>query len=327
MDQQGRHFNPHHHHTWNNNHNHSHTTPRQHSPDNSPSNSGGSKKTRGRKVKKSESESGISKLLKTLRKDSSGKKAAAAAEKERERGREPSASSTLDRGFGQPRRGSLDRSPTRKRNSSPDRRRAKSMDRRAERLPRDHTPERDVDDGGFLSHAATPERPYYDRRLHREPPTPGRVFREAATPERPNNRDALSLSRGRTPERGLKNGNLLRDSSSERESRDGRYGVNGTPERQYRMERDSSPDSSYSREDVNYAAAPRLNDYYSMMKNNAGKNNIAYNNAGHNNAGHNSAGHNNAGQNNVGHNNTVGRSQLPEPKRRLYKESPKDLSI
>ncbi|XP_062315119.1 membrane-associated guanylate kinase, WW and PDZ domain-containing protein 1-like isoform X5 [Osmerus eperlanus] len=312
MDQQSRHFTPHHHHTWNNNHSHSHTTPRQHSPDNSPSNSGGSKKTRGRKVKKSESESGISKLLKTLRKDSSGKKAAAAAEKERERGRELSASSTLDHRFGRPRRGSLDRSPTRKRNSSPDRRRAKSMDRRAERAQRDRTPERDCDDGGFLSHAATPERPYHERRLLREPPTPGRVFREAATPERPNNGDALSLSRGRTPERSLKNGNLLRDSSSERESRDGRYGVNGTPERQYRMERDSSPDSSYSREDVNYAAAPRLKDYYSMMKNNAGQNN---------------AGQNNAAYNNAAHNNAVGPNQLPEPKRRLYKESPKDLSI
>uniref|UniRef100_A0A8C4ZM17 Membrane-associated guanylate kinase, WW and PDZ domain-containing protein 1 n=1 Tax=Gadus morhua TaxID=8049 RepID=A0A8C4ZM17_GADMO len=141
MDYEGRQFPPHHHHTWNNN-NHSKSTPRQPSPDNQ--SSGGGKKGRGRKVKKSESESGISKLLKTLRKDSSGKKAA-----EKERGRERatshSSSSTLDPRTAQPqRRGSLDRSPTRKRNSSPDRRRAKSMDRRAERAPpRDRTPERE----------------------------------------------------------------------------------------------------------------------------------------------------------------------------------------
>lgn len=301
-DYQGRQFNPHHHHTWNNNH--SQSTPRQQSPDNS----SGNKKGRGRKVKKSESESGISKLLKTLRKDSSGKKAAAA---EKLRGRElSSSSSTLDGRFGRQRRGSLDRSPTRKRNSSPDRRRAKSMDRRAERAHRDHTPEREYDDGGFLT--VTPERKYYERRLLKDSQTPGRV-REATTPERTNkNGDSLSLSRGRTPDRAMNNGSLLRDSSSER--REERYRLNGTPERRYRMERDSSPDSNYSREELNYAAAPRLKDYYSIMKNNAAHNNAAYNNTGHNNAGH---------------INAVGRSpnQLPEPKRRLYKESPKDLSI
>ncbi|XP_041702677.1 membrane-associated guanylate kinase, WW and PDZ domain-containing protein 1-like isoform X4 [Coregonus clupeaformis] len=322
MEHQGRHFNPHHHHTWNNNH--SHTTPSQHYPEIS---GGNNKKSRGRKVKKSESESGISKLLKTLRKDSSGKKAAAAAA-EKEREWELSAStSTLDRSYGRPRRVSLDRSPTRKQNASPDRRRAKSMDRRAERTHRDRTPEREYNDRGFLSHAATPERPLYDRRLLREPQTPGRAYMEATTPERPNKgASSLSLSRGRTPDRGsLKNGNLLRDSSAE--TREERYGMNGTPERRYRSERDSSPDSSYSREELNY---------YSTLKNNASTHNHAgYNNAGHRNnaaAGHsNAVGPNNAvGHNNtVGHNNAVGRApnQFPEPKRRLYKESPKDLSI
>ncbi|KAM3871764.1 LOW QUALITY PROTEIN: membrane-associated guanylate kinase, WW and PDZ domain-containing protein 1-like [Diretmus argenteus] len=301
MDYQGRQFNPHHHHTWNNNH--SQSTPRQQSPDNSNSSSNGNKKSRGRKVKKSESESGISKLLKTLRKDSSGKKTAAA---EKMRGRElSSSSSTLDRRFGQQRRGSLDRSPTRKCNSSPDRRRAKSMDRRAERAHRDRTPERECDDGGFLT--VTPERKFYERRLLKDSQMPGQVS-EATTPERTNNNgDSMSLSRGRTPDRAMNNGSLLRDSSSEKKEE--RYRMNGTPERRYRMERDSSPDSNYSREELNYAAAPRLKDYYSMMKNNAVHNHAAYNNAGHNNA--------------------VGRSpnQLPEPKRRLYKESPKDLSI
>ncbi|CDQ75079.1 unnamed protein product, partial [Oncorhynchus mykiss] len=263
---------------------------------------------------KSDSESGISKLLKTLRKDSSGKKAAtAAAEKDRERS---ASSSTLDQRYGRSRRGSLDRSPTRKRNTSPDRRRAKSMDRRAERAHRDCTPEREYDDGGFLSHAATPERPLYDRRLLREPQTPGRAYMESTTPERPNN-GASSL--GRTPDRGsLKNGNLLRDSSAE--TRDESYGINGTPERRYRSERDSSPNSSSSREELNYAAAPapRLKDYYSTLKNNSS----AHHNAGYNNAGLS----NKTGQH---HNNTVGRApnQFPEPKRRFYKESPKDLSI
>lgn len=291
-------MNPHRHHTWNNNH--SQNSHRPQSPDNSNSSSSGNKKSRGRKVKKSESESGISKLLKTLRKDSSGKKA---AEKLRSRERSGS-SSTLDGRSRPQRRGSLDRSPARKRASSPDRRRAKSMDRRAERAQWDRTPERPCDDGGFL--AATPERRLYERRLLKD--SSGRVV-GAATPERGggNNGAAASLPRGRAYDGAAKNGNLLRDSSSER--REERHHVNGTPERRYRVERDSSPDSTYSRDELSYAAAaaagPRLKDYYSMMKNNA-----AYNNAGHK-------------------NNAVGRSpnQLPEPKRRLYKESPKDLSI
>ncbi|XP_057677352.1 membrane-associated guanylate kinase, WW and PDZ domain-containing protein 1-like isoform X2 [Corythoichthys intestinalis] len=293
MDYQGRPFNPHLHHTWNNNH--SHSTPRQPSPDNSNGSSG--KKTRGRKVKKSESESGISKLLKTLRKDNSGKKAAA-TQKLRGQGLSNS-SSTLERRFRAQRHGSLDRSPTRKRTSSPDRRRAKSMDRRAERAQRDRTPPREYDDGGFL--AVTPERKLYERRLLKDSQLSVRV-----TPERFNNNggDSSSLSRGRTYDRVSKNGNLLRDSSPEC------YRMNGTPERRYRVERDSSPDSNYSRDEQNYAAAPRLKDYYSMMKNNAAHKNAAYKNTGHN-------------------NNTVCQSpnQLPEPKRKLYKESPKDLSI
>uniref|UniRef100_A0A669BTF8 Membrane-associated guanylate kinase, WW and PDZ domain-containing protein 1 n=1 Tax=Oreochromis niloticus TaxID=8128 RepID=A0A669BTF8_ORENI len=256
MDYQDWQFKPHHHHTWNNNH--SQSSPRQQSPDNSNSSSNGNKKSWGRKVKKSESESGISKLLKTLRKDNSGKKAAA-AEKLRERELSNS-SSTLDGRFRPQRRGSLDRSPTRKRASSPDHRRAKSMDRRAERAHRDRTPERDYDDGGFL--AVTPDRKYNERRLLKDSQMTGQV-REFTTPERTNNKG---------------------DSFSQR--REERHRTNGKMERLYRVERDSSPDSTYSRDELNYAAAPRLKDYYSMMKNN-----------------------------------------LPEPKRRLYKESPKDLSI
>ncbi|XP_077369993.1 membrane-associated guanylate kinase, WW and PDZ domain-containing protein 1-like isoform X4 [Festucalex cinctus] len=266
MDYQARQLNPHLHHTWNNNH--SHSTPRPLSPDDSDGSSG-DKNNRGRKVKKSESESGISKLLKTLRKDNSGKKAVAAQ-------KAANRSSTSDGKFGAQRRGSLDRSPTRKRTSSPDGRRAKSMDRRAERAQRDQG----YEDGGF------PERNFYGRRRIREADNAG-------------GGDSSSLSRGGAYDRVAKNGNLMRDSSLER------YRPNGTPERQYRRERDSSPDSNYSRDEQNYAAAPRLKDYYSMMKNNA-----AYKNTGHN-------------------KNAVCQSpkQLPEPKRKLYKESPKDLSI
>lgn len=300
MDFHGRQFNPHHHHTWNNSH--SQSTPRQQSPDNSNDSSGGNKKSRGRKVKKSESESGISKLLKTLRKDNSGKKAAAA---EKLRGQEfSSSSSTLDSKFRLHRRGSLDHSPTRKRSSSPDRRRAKSMDRRVERAHRDHTPEKEYDDGGFLS--VTPERKLYERRLLKESQVAGRVS-EASTPVRVNS-SGDSFSRGRTYEKATKNGNLLRDSSSER--REERHWMNGTMERRYRSERDSSPDSNYSRDELNYAAAPRMKDYYSMMKNNAAHNNSTYNKTGSN-------------------NNARGQSsdKIPEPKRRLYKENPKDLSI
>lgn len=298
MDYQGRQFHPHYHHTWN-----SLSIPAGQSLETSNSNSSVNKKSRGRKVKKSESESGISKLLKTLRKDSSGKKAAAA---EKLRSLEPSTGTVSEGPVHRQRRSSLDRSPTRKHASSPDRRRAKSMDRRAERSHRDRTPEREHDDGGFL--AVTPERKFYERKLLKDSQTPGRA-RETRTPERTNsNGDSLSLSRGRTYDRAIKNGNLLRDSSSERKEESCR--TNGTPERRHRVERDSSPDSNYSRDEMNYAAAPRLKDYYSMMKNNTAHNNAAYNNTGH-------------------YNTAVGNSpnQLPEPKRRLCKDSPKDLSI
>ncbi|XP_037129954.1 membrane-associated guanylate kinase, WW and PDZ domain-containing protein 1-like isoform X3 [Syngnathus acus] len=292
MDYQARQFTPHLHHTWNNNHS---ASPRQPSPDNS-NGSSGNKKMRGRKVKKSESESGISKLLKTLRKDNSGKKAAAAAQKLRGRGLSNS-SSTLDGRFHAQRRGSLDRSPTPRRSFSPDRRRAKSMDRRAERAQRDRTPERERDDGGFL----TPERKSLERRLLKDSPV------EAASPARSKNgADSLSLPGVGAYHRAAKNGNLTRDASSEQ------HRANGTPERRFRTERDSSPDSNYGRDEQNYAAmaAPRLKDYYSMMKNNAAHHNAAYNKTGHN-------------------KNTLCQSpkQLPEPKRKLYKECPKDLSI
>uniref|UniRef100_A0A8B9LGR6 Membrane-associated guanylate kinase, WW and PDZ domain-containing protein 1-like n=1 Tax=Astyanax mexicanus TaxID=7994 RepID=A0A8B9LGR6_ASTMX len=220
----------HHHHTWNNN---NHPAPRALSP--SPSPDENDKKNSRRKVKKSESESGIAKLFKTLRKESGfGKKS---SDRDlRGRGHERSPERTAH-GRSHARRGSLDRSPTRKRNSSPDRRRAKSMDRRAERWQRDYSPDSRASSQVLLRQAATPERHYAPQR---EPHTPSRgsYLREegylTSTPERSNN------------------GQVLR----------GESWSNGTPERRYRRESDSSSNGSYLEE----AATPRLKDYYNALK-------------------------------------------------------------
>lgn len=211
-----------------------------HSPSRSPEND---KKNSGHKVKKSESESGIARLFKTLRKEGGfGKKST-----DREvRGRHRSP----DRRKGtKARRGSLDRSPTHKNGSSPDRRRAKSMDRRAERSQRDCSPDQ-VSRGSnhiFNREIGTPER-HFQSQQKWQPQTPSRSYQEegylTSTPERPNN--------------GLKNGL----SSSEREER---FWSNGTPQGRYRRESDSSSNSSYLEE----AAAPRLKDYYNAMKANS----------------------------------------------------------
>ncbi|XP_058244796.1 membrane-associated guanylate kinase, WW and PDZ domain-containing protein 1 isoform X4 [Hemibagrus wyckioides] len=211
-----------------------------HSPSRSPEND---KKNSGRKVKKSESESGIAKLFKTLRKESGfGKKPADREARGRHRSPERRKGTKT-------RRGSLDRSPSRKNASSPDRRRAKSMDRRAERSQRDYSPEQ-VSHGSnhtFSRQIGTPER-HFQPQQKWQPQTPSRSYQEegylTSTPERPNN--------------GLKNGL----SSCEREER---FWSNGTPQRRYRRESDSSSNSSYLEE----AAAPRLKDYYNAMKANS----------------------------------------------------------
>ncbi|XP_028848496.1 membrane-associated guanylate kinase, WW and PDZ domain-containing protein 1-like isoform X5 [Denticeps clupeoides] len=292
----------HHHHTWNN-----HGSQRPPSPDDA-------KKNNHRKVKKSESESGIAKLFKTLRKEGGfGRKSAerdhhaAAGTVGRLGARSPERKA---RGGSHVRRGSLDRSPTRPKNSSPDRRRAKSMDRRVERSHRDHTPERAPSrqsSNSLLRQAATPDRLSYTR-PSREHQTPSRGCRnepllaEFSTPERANNGQAFqhSLPQARTPERGLKNGNLLWDASpGGRGDRGERCFVNGTPERRYRCDStsDSSCCSSYREE----MAMPKLKDYYST-------NTLK------------STGSN-------GHMAMRGPSQFPEPKRRFYKENHPDLSI
>ncbi|XP_017323557.1 membrane-associated guanylate kinase, WW and PDZ domain-containing protein 1 isoform X7 [Ictalurus punctatus] len=208
-----------------------------HSPSRSPENN---KKNSGRKVKKSESESGIAKLFKTLRKETGfGKKPTDREARGRHRSPERRKGTKT-------RRGSLDRSPTRKNGSSPDRRRAKSMDRRAERSQRDYSPEQGSHGSNHILNRqiGTPER-HFQPQQKWQPQTPSRSYQEegylTSTPERPNN--------------GLKNGL----SSCEREER---YWSNGTPQRSYRRESDSSSNSSYLEE----AAAPRLKDYYNAMK-------------------------------------------------------------
>lgn len=228
-------------HTWSNNraNNRGGRSP-LHSPSRSPENE---KKNSGRKVKKSESESGIAKLFKTLRKEGGfGKKTTDRDARGRHRSPERRKGPNT-------RRGSLDRSPTRKNGSSPDRRRAKSMDRRAERSQRDYSPEQVslAPNHVYNRQIGTPER-HFQPQQKWQPQTPSRSYQEdgylTSTPERPNN--------------GLKNGL----SSSEREER---FWSNGTPQRRYRRESDSSSNSSFLEE----AAAPRLKDYYNAMKANS----------------------------------------------------------
>ncbi|XP_030639735.1 membrane-associated guanylate kinase, WW and PDZ domain-containing protein 1 [Chanos chanos] len=289
----------HHHLTWIN-----HPSPSERSQSPEP------KKSSRRKVKKSESESGIAKLFKTLRKEGGfGRKSSErdlGGTQGRERSPERRARSRPEERRYRP--GSLDRSSSaQKRSSSPDRRRAKSVDRRAERTYRDRDQSPDASSRAssqlLLRQTATPERILQDRRLQKEPRTPSRNAKEdsyvTSTPERTNNNHqaqtlSLSLARGRTPERGLKNGNVLRDVSPA--SREERYGNNSTPERRYRRESDSSSNGSYLEE---IAASPRLKEYYNALKAK-------------------STNGTNAGQN---------PSQLPQSKRRLYKENHTDLSI
>lgn len=275
-----------HQHTWNNS---NPASSRTHSPSPSPE---PKKKNLRRKVKKSESESGITKLFKTLRKEGGfGKKSSDRDLRGRglERSPERRGQSRL-----QTRRGSLDRSPSRKRNSSPDRRRAKSMDRRADRWLRDCSPDSRTSSQILLRQTATPERQSLPQK---EPYTPARSYlREecylTSTLEGSNNSQALPMARGLTPERGLKNGNVLWDASPS--SRNDRLS-SGASERCYRRESVSSSNGSYLEE----AATPRLKDYYNALKANG-------------------ANGTNAGR---------APTQHLQSKTRLYKENHTDLSI
>ncbi|KAG1949118.1 membrane-associated guanylate kinase, WW and PDZ domain-containing protein [Pimephales promelas] len=124
-----------------------------------------------RRVKKSESESGIAKLFKTLRKEGGFGRKSSNQDLQRQ-GRKPSIDRESITGS-QMRSGSLDRSSGRKRNSSPDRRRAKSVDRRITRSYKDQSPERSYQASSqdLLSQISTPER---HSRSQRDPQTPRR---------------------------------------------------------------------------------------------------------------------------------------------------------
>ncbi|XP_042586309.1 membrane-associated guanylate kinase, WW and PDZ domain-containing protein 1-like isoform X1 [Cyprinus carpio] len=262
--------------SWNN-----HPSPSS-SPDSSKNNS-------HRKVKKSESESGIAKLFKTLRKEGGFGRKTSNQDLLR-RGRKPSVDAQSSAGS-QVRSGSLDRSSTRKRNTSPDRRRAKSVDRRTTRSYKDQSPERSYQDSSqdLLCQISTPERLV---RPQKEPQSPCRNYSKegyfTSTPERPHKPTAHALAR--TPERGLKNRNVLLSSSPSSQAERQGYFMNGAPERHFRRRSDSSSDGSYLEE----SAAPQLRDYYSALK-----------------------------ASSVG----LGLVQSSPGKRRLYKENHADLSV
>ncbi|XP_052418835.1 membrane-associated guanylate kinase, WW and PDZ domain-containing protein 1 isoform X2 [Carassius gibelio] len=252
------------------------------SPDSSKNNS-------HRKVKKSESESGIAKLFKTLRKEGGFGRKTSNQDLLR-RGRKPSTDAQSSAGS-QVRSGSLDRSSSRKRNTSPDRRRAKSVDRRTTRSYKDQSPERSYQASSqdLLCQISTPERLV---RPQREPQTPHRNYSKqgsfTSTPER-------SHTLTRTPERGLKNRNILLNSSPSSQAERQGYFFSGASERCFRRRSDSSSDGSFLEE----GTAPQLRDYYSALK---------------------ASGVNGSG---------VGLGLIPNSpsKRRLYKENHADLSI
>ncbi|XP_073675620.1 membrane-associated guanylate kinase, WW and PDZ domain-containing protein 1 isoform X3 [Garra rufa] len=270
-----------HHRSWNN------------GPSPSPS-PDGSKNGSRRKVKKSESESGIAKLFKTLRKEGGFGRKTSNQDLAR-RGRKPSVDSQSGAGS-QVRSGSLDRSSTRKRNTSPDRRRAKSVDRRATRSYKDQSPERSyqASSQGLLCQISTPERHFQPQR---EPQTPRRTYSKEGyftfTPERSHKPPAHALTLAHTPERGLKNRNILLNCSPSGQAERQGYFINGASERHFHRKSDSSSDGSYLGE----GATPQLRDYYNTLKA--------------------------SGANGTG----VGLGQNSPNKRRLYKENHADLSI
>ncbi|XP_051949853.1 membrane-associated guanylate kinase, WW and PDZ domain-containing protein 1-like isoform X1 [Xyrauchen texanus] len=268
------------HHTWNN------PPSPSPSPDSSKNNS-------RHKFKKSESESGITKLFKTLRKEGGfGKKASSQDLAGRGRKHAEKQSSNGS----QVRSGSLDRSTTQKRNTSPDHHRAKSMDRRTQRSYKDQSPERSMQatSQDLLWQKSTPERTFQPQQ---DPQTPIRSLRKegyfTCTPERSLKQQALVL--GGTPEHGLKNRNLLHNSSPFGQTERPGYYANGRSERHFHRISDSSSGESYLEE----GATPQLREYYNALKASS------------------------ANGTNVGR----GLAQNPQSKRRLYKENHADLSI
>ncbi|MFT7804891.1 membrane-associated guanylate kinase, WW and PDZ domain-containing protein 1-like [Arapaima gigas] len=211
----------HHHHTWNHHGNYSSPSdPRHQSP--------GSTKTQRQHVCKLD-ENSISKLFKTLRSEEKPgrKKASTAAEWD-------SGSTADGRREQGSRRGSLDRSSSRGRDSSPGRRRAKSVDRRTEKAHR--------------------EKSYWEGQSHSplEEPSPPQRFREHSFPKGKSfehiNKERLPLPRGRPADRPFK-------SSDRRDEED------PSPGRQ-RVALSSSRDGSFGDE----TAVPKLNEYCDILK-------------------------------------------------------------
>ncbi|XP_029104157.1 membrane-associated guanylate kinase, WW and PDZ domain-containing protein 1-like isoform X3 [Scleropages formosus] len=272
----------HHHHTWNNHGKYSSpSVPRHHSPD--------SKMTHRQHARKSD-ENGISKLFKTLRSDEKpGKKKAATVSEWDSDSRH---GSTLDgRQERAGRRGSLDRSPARGRESSPGRRRAKSVDRRTEKAQR----ERSYWEGQLQREAPQPAQPFEDESPLVEAPAPQHLREDSFLKDETFehiNKERLPLPRGWPADRPFKNSGEPRDRSPSRRDREERFNIERSPSRQHVAE--SSPrevlhDGRFREEE----AVPRLKEYYNILK---------------------------SGSACIG-------TQIPESRRRPFKESHMDLSI
>ncbi|KAJ8379099.1 hypothetical protein AAFF_G00231040 [Aldrovandia affinis] len=268
--------------------NHHHHTWNNHGSQTTPKHSSPeNKKANWRRAKKWE-ESSISKIFRTLRRDE-GRGSKTVSERDTHSRHEGQNLPDDHCHSAQGRRGSLDRLHGRRPDHSPDRRRAKSMDRRPEKALRDRS---------FLMEALNPERVYQEESPLKEAPFLQHVCRdqsfqrETNQAEHVNKEDTLRLPRGRLLNKALKNGNLLRNRSPERSDRQEKFMRDRSPERYYKSEtvaQEASPDRSYMDE----LTAPRLKEYYNTLKSNSARSS----------------------------------NQLPEPKRRPYTESHKDLSI
>nr|XP_023664516.1 membrane-associated guanylate kinase, WW and PDZ domain-containing protein 1-like isoform X2 [Paramormyrops kingsleyae] len=244
----------HHHHTGNNHGNNG-------SPPNSGHGSPDSRKTQQQHVRKSE-ENGISKFFRTLRNDerSGKKKLAAETEWDSDSHRSGTLNGRRERGG---RRGSLDRSPSRGRESSPSRRRAKSMDRRTEKAHR----ERAYWDGGFG-----------DENPLKDPPVNQRFFQEDGQPATQDDGleglggTRLPIPRGRATDRAFKNNsNALRDWLPKGRDRDEKSVRERSPKRHHVAEnllQNPGLSTSYSSEEV---ATPRLKEYYNTLRTESGQ--------------------------------------------------------
>ncbi|XP_061074641.1 membrane-associated guanylate kinase, WW and PDZ domain-containing protein 1b isoform X11 [Conger conger] len=323
--EQGRHSNhhhqPHHHHSHHGNHGShgNHSKSRHHSPDKK-----GAQRRRGRRSDESKK-----------KEESSGKKKPEHGHHRRHRSPDKRRSGggggghhyTADRRHGRRhdrsperrphyasprRRGSLDRrrdpygSPYR--DLSPDRRRAKSMDWKRDLSPAGPRgrPMEKTNKESLKEPESIPKVESFLKDLPEDFPQADSFLKDLPIPERgygedPFPSDAVgvepffkedTLPRGRTLERAFRN-NLLEDESPEASDRDERFARDRSPERRYKIDsllRETLPDRSNRRPDVN---APRLKETYDTLKSNSSR--IS--------------------------------KQLPEPKKRIYKESHNDLSI